>query len=323
MTLFIDDEFNFRWKNVFKYIGIPIICIILFFVFNPFYTVSSTERGLKFTWGAIQNEVIEPGLHVKVPIAQRIEKISILPIETVLSIPVGEDGAITKDNQTVGVELVSFFRYDESQLVEMYRSLGEKKALSVINTAIKESVKNVIGTYTIFTIAENQGQIVRETTNVLREKLNSYPLTITEVRILNWDWSDDYDEQIKVTMQRAQQVKQKEQELLIAQTEAQKSVALAEAEKRVAIERAEGDKLSRIAKAQAEFESAKLMADARAEEGRGEREYNNSIAGTLNIQIKLKELDIEKERVKKWNGVYVPTNNYGPIPIASGSVFGK
>jgi hypothetical protein len=77
-----------------------------------------------------------------------------------------------------------------------------------------------------------------------------------------------------------------------------------------------------IEKAKGEFESAKLKADARAEQGRGERDYNNSIASTLNIQIRLKELEIESDRVRKWDGKYVPTNNYGPIPISQGSIQG-
>ena len=35
----------------------------------------------------------------------------------------------------------------------------------------------------------------------------------------------------------------------------------------------------------------------------------------MELEIALKELEIEKLRVEKWNGVYVPINNYGPIPV--------
>ena len=29
------------------------------------------------------------------------------------------------------------------------------------------------------------------------------------------------------------------------------------------------------------------------------------------------------ERIAKWNGEYVPTNNYGPIPVQTGGVQGR
>ena len=40
----------------------------------------------------------------------------------------------------------------------------------------------------------------------------------------------------------------------------------------------------------------------------------------MEYQIKMRELDIEEQRVKKWNWQYVSTNNYGPIPVAQSSL---
>jgi hypothetical protein len=39
--------------------------------------------------------------------------------------------------------------------------------------------------------------------------------------------------------------------------------------------------------------------------------------------LKLKALDIEATRVDKWDGHYVANNNYGPIPVQTGSIQGK
>jgi regulator of protease activity HflC (stomatin/prohibitin superfamily) len=305
---FYDQKGGIKYKNIFIILGIVIFLLLI----NPFYIVQSTERGLLFNWGAIENKVVSPGLNFKIPFVQNVHKISILPIVTKVNIPVGGDGAITKDNQTIGTEIVAFYRYDESQLVKMYSSIGEEKAKNIIETGLKEAVKSTIGTYSIFTIAERQKDIVKEALAALKAKVSEYPMTITEIRILNWDWSDEYDKQIDLTMKRAQEVKQKEQELIITQTETQKLVAQAEAEKKVTIAKAEG-----------EFAAAKLQADARAEQGRGEKDYNNAIAATLNIQIRLKELEIEMIKANAWDGHYVPNNMYGPIPISQGGIQGK
>ena len=142
--------------------------------------------------------------------------------------------------------------------------------------------------------------------------MKNYPIELTELKINNYDWSDDFDAQIKETMNRSQQVKQKEQELLITEQEAQKKVKEAEAEKTALITRAEGEKAAAV-----------LKAEAKAAEGEGIRKYNESIARTIEIQLKLRQLDIEEKRVDKWDGHYVPNNNYGPIPVQSGNIQGK
>jgi hypothetical protein len=35
----------------------------------------------------------------------------------------------------------------------------------------------------------------------------------------------------------------------------------------------------------------------------------------MELELKLKTLEIEKILAEKWNGVRVPQNNYGPIPV--------
>lgn len=36
----------------------------------------------------------------------------------------------------------------------------------------------------------------------------------------------------------------------------------------------------------------------------------------MELEIELKKLEIEKIKAEKWNGQYVPINNYGPIPVS-------
>lgn len=40
----------------------------------------------------------------------------------------------------------------------------------------------------------------------------------------------------------------------------------------------------------------------------------------MTLELKLRELEIEKIKAERWNGQYVPTNNYGPIPVQTGSI---
>ena len=278
---------------------------------NPCVIIDSTERGLMFNWGAIQPEAMGQGIHWRTPIAQHVEKVTILPIQLDHKVQVNSDGAITKDNQTIGADLTVFYKYKEAELVKMWKDYGISNIENIITQTLRESFKAVIGQYDIFKLPLVQDEIRGNTWNELQKKLSGYPIEVTELKVVNYDWSDAFDTQIQQTMERAQQVKQKEQELLIAEQEAQKQVKKAEAEKTSTITIAEGAK-----------EAARLNAEAKALEGEGIRKYNESVATNWEIELKKMQLNIELQRVEKWNGQYVPVNNYGPIPVQTGSILG-
>jgi len=100
-------------------------------------------------------------------------------------------------------------------------------------------------------------------------------------------------------------------------------VKIAESERNALIAKAEGEKQQQILIAQGALESAKLAAEAKVVEGEAIRKYNEKIAQNLNVQVKMKELDNEAKRIEKWNGQYVATNNYGPIPVQTGAIKGE
>ena len=132
-------------------------------------------------------------------------------------------------------------------------------------------------------------------------------IEVTQLTISNWDWSDDFDKNIKETMNRTQQVRQAEQDLKLAETNAQKQVAEAEAAKKAAEQTAEAD----LIKAQKAAEAKQVEADALAY-------YNAKVAQNQALEIRLKELEIQLERAKRWDGREVP--EYVPLTAAGGVV---
>jgi regulator of protease activity HflC (stomatin/prohibitin superfamily) len=246
------------------------------------------------------------------PIRDKVKEVTIQPIQLDHRVEVGKDGAITKDNQTIGAEITVFYKYKVDDLTTMYRQYGEKKMESIVNQTLRESFKTIIGGYDIFKLPTIQDEIRGKVWQDFQSKLTAYPIEVTELKIVNYDWSEQFDAQIAETMNRSQQVKQKEQELLISQNEQQKKVKEADAEKQATVVRAEGAR-----------DAAKLQAEAKALEGEGIKKYNESIASKWDIELKKMELEIAKIKAEKWNGVFVPTNNYSPIPLQIGDIQGR
>lgn len=302
-------QFKYVWRIV--KIAVPSL-VLLIILLGSFQVVGPTERGIRITLGSADDTVLESGVHLKWPLIQHIETISIQPIQTTYNVEVNHDGAITKDNQTVGSNVTVFYKYKNDgtpvgSLVNMYKNFGEKKIQDVVYASIREAFKQVIGKYTIFDIAMSQAKIQEEFRTLFTEKIAYLPITITDSKITNYDWSDQFDNQIQETMSKAQQVKQAEQDKLITEQQSQKLVVQAESEKKALVTKAEGD----LAK-------AKLDAEAKVVAGEAIQKYNQAVEANITTEIRFRELANERARIDKWNGAFVANNNYGPIPVQTG-----
>ena len=54
-----------------------ILIIIMILVLNPFVTVSAGQRGVVLNWGAFNGQILDPGLHFRIPIAQAVVKMDV------------------------------------------------------------------------------------------------------------------------------------------------------------------------------------------------------------------------------------------------------
>ena len=295
---------NVTKRKIVKWIVIAIVSLIVLLTISPFTIVNSGNLGIVYKWGAIQDNVMQPGFHIIMPLQTKVEEVTVRPIQLDHKVEVGDDGAITKDNQTIGADLIIFYSYKPTDIVRMSRDFGEEKMQSIIIQTLRQTLKETVGFYEISLLPVSQDEIRNKTTEKLRAQWADYPITITELKIVNYNWSDEFDTQIKATVEMAQQVKLAEQIKLKTKQEQE-----------VAINKADADKQSTILQAEGELESAKLRAEARKVEGEGIKSYNQSVQVNLDAEIKFRQLEIDKIKAEKWNGQYVPNNMYGPIPV--------
>src|SRR5574344_1028514 len=116
-----EDQFSVFIKKII--IGVVATLVVLITLSNSFYTVKSTERGVLSTFGKVEEKVVEPGLHAKVPFVQRIDKYTIVPQEYKLVVEcVGQSAALSKDNQSLGYTSVINYQYNESDVLELQRT---------------------------------------------------------------------------------------------------------------------------------------------------------------------------------------------------------
>ncbi len=287
--------------------GVVLVAIVVVCV-NSCTVVSPNERGVKVTLGQVEGDVIQPGMKFHAPFITRIRKFRLEPKTYEVSFSCGSDGAITKDMQTVGSTVAVRYIYDEKRIMDIVtRYQNDQVIQGAMRDNVKASLKETVGQYSIYDLVEKQNEVTSKVAQAMLTRMADYPIDISQTTITNWDWSDDFDKQIKETANRAQEVKKAEQDLKLAEQNAQKQVKEAEAKKAAIEQEAE----AALIKAQKEAEAKKVEADALAY-------YNSKVAQNYQVEIKLKELEIELEKAKKWDGRQVP--EYVPLTAAGGIV---
>ena len=225
-------------------IGIVVLIIVLILLFNAFTVVQAGHTGVIVTLGKVTESTLQEGLHLKVPFIQDIVMID----NRIVKLEVRTE-AFSKDLQTVETTLAINYRVDKNKSYSIYKNVGPNYEDVLITPAVNEVLKAITALYTAEESVTNRNMISEGLVEGLNEKLNGDGLYITDVNIINFDFSEAFISAIE-----EKQVAQ--QQLLKAETDKQKA----------------------ITNAQAEAESIRIKAQAEAD-------ANKTIAASLNEQV--------------------------------------
>ena len=224
-------------KRVTTIVVISLIALIL--VLSSIKVVEPGHTGVVVTMGKVEQTVLDEGFHLKIPFIQRVVEIDnrIVKLEV-------ETEAFSKDLQTVDTKLAINYRIDPAKSYSVYKNIGSGYENVLVVPAVNEVLKAITSKYTAEQSVTNRVLISDGLVEGLNEKLNDAGLYVTDVNIMDFEFTDAYINAIE-----EKQVAQ--QKLLTAETEKQTAITKAEAE-------AETTKI----KAEAEAEANKILSES-------------------------------------------------------------
>ena len=185
---------------------------------NCFTIVEAGHTGVVVTLGRVNEGVLQEGIHFKAPFVQDVIKID----NRIVKLEVDTE-AFSKDLQTVATTLAINYRVDTSKSYSIYKNIGADYEAVLVAPAVNEVLKAIVAQYTAEESVTNRSLISDGLVTGLNEKLNSIGLYVTDVNIINFDFSEAF-----ITAIEEKQVAQ--QQLLKAETEKQTAITNAEAE---------------------------------------------------------------------------------------------
>ena len=220
-----------------------VVALAAIIALNCVTIVKAGHTGVVVTLGKVNDNVLQEGLHFKAPFVQQVvmidNRITKLEVDT---------EAFSKDLQTVQTTLAINYRVDTAKSYSIYKNIGKDYETVLVVPAVNEVLKATTALYTAEESVTNRSLISEGLVNGLNEKLNEIGLYVTDVNIVNYDFSEAYINAIE-----EKQVAQ--QKLLKAETEKQTIITNAEAE-------AEALKIKAEAEAEANAIIAASITDA-------------------------------------------------------------
>ena len=202
------------------------------------------------------HKVAGAGLTIIIPFVDRVRSVVSLKQQT-MDVP--PQGVITKDNVTITIDTVVFYKVtDPAKAVYEIQSLKKGIEYLAITT-----IRDIVGKMDLDSTFSSRDMINEELRAILDEATDQWGCKIDRVEIKDITPPADIRDAMEKQMNAE---RNKRAQILQAEGERQSAITLAEGKKEAAILEAEAEKESRIRKAAGEAEAIKKVAEARANE---------------------------------------------------------
>lgn len=216
--------------------------ITLFFIiiFGVFYTIDAGDRGIILTFGKATNEVMQPGLHFKIPIAQSLVRTTVRTqtISFDNKQAVGDTSeysslaAASKDLQDVAIGSVINYHINEQDVLDIYKKYGgeENYQRNILEPIIRETVKATASQYTAEELVTKRQEFSDKVGKSLQDKFSTTSGVFEKYSVVNFEFSTDYSTAIEQKAVQAQLLEKSKIELETVKVQADTRIAQAEGE---------------------------------------------------------------------------------------------
>jgi regulator of protease activity HflC (stomatin/prohibitin superfamily) len=143
-----------------------VVVVAVWLAISGVRVVNQVERGVVFRLGKAQREVRRPGLTLLIPVVDRMKKVNV----QIVTMPVPTQEGITRDNVSVQVDAVVYFRVEEP----LRAAIAVQNYMFAIEQVAQTSLRSIIGKSDLDDLLSN------------REELNKGLALVIDSPALGW-----------------------------------------------------------------------------------------------------------------------------------------
>ena len=212
--------------------GVPVkalviigILIVILLFFRPFVQIGAGERGVVLNFGAVQDAVLDEGLHFRVPIMQ-----AIVAVDVKVQKSESEAAAASSDLQDVSSKVALNYHIIPEKANIVYQTIGLAFKERIIDPAVQEVVKAVTAKYTAEELITKRPAVSDAMKTALTERLLMHNIAVDAFSIVGFSFSKGFMEAIESKQTAEQLALKAKRDLDRIKIEAEQKITAARAE---------------------------------------------------------------------------------------------
>ncbi|MEN6331886.1 MAG: prohibitin family protein [Smithella sp.] len=204
-------------------IGGVILLILIFF--RPWVQVGAGQRGIVLDFGAVQKQVLEEGLHLRIPVMQQVVlmDVKVQKAET-------DAAAASADLQDVTSRIALNYHIVPDKANIVYQKIGIQFKERIIDPAILEVVKAVTAKYSAEELITKRPAVSEAMRVALAERLIANNIAVDAFSITIFSFSKIFTEAIESKQTAEQLALKAKRDLERIKIEAEQKITAARAE---------------------------------------------------------------------------------------------
>lgn len=199
--------------------------LVGFLYLSPWVQVGAGQRGVVLNFGAVQDRVLDEGLHFRVPVMQNvvIMDVKVQKAET--------DGiAASADLQDVSSKVALNYHVIPDKANVVYQTIGVQFKERIIDPAVQEVLKAVTAKYSAEELITKRPAVSEEMRATLAERLLVHNIAVNALSIVGFSFSKIFMEAIESKQTAEQLALKAKRDLDRIKIEAEQKITAAKAE---------------------------------------------------------------------------------------------
>ncbi|MFT6167719.1 MAG: regulator of protease activity HflC (stomatin/prohibitin superfamily) [Vicingaceae bacterium] len=210
-----------QWRSVI----IVAVLLVALFLFKPWVQVGAGERGIVQNFGAVQDEVLNEGIHFIIPVVQ-----TVIAMDVKIQKEVTDAASSSSDLQDVALSVALNYHIIPEKANIVYQTIGMQFKERIIDPAIQEVMKAVSARYTAEELITKRPAVSAEIQAALTARLMESYIMVDAFSIISFSFSQTFTDAIEAKQTAEQNALKAKRDLDRIKVEAEQTIAAATAE---------------------------------------------------------------------------------------------
>nr|WP_298792274.1 prohibitin family protein [uncultured Allomuricauda sp.] len=216
---------NVLKKGQWRSLIIIAVLVVLLLAFRPWVQVGAGERGVVQNFGAVQDKVLNEGIHFKIPIVQ-----TVILMDVKIQKAMTDAASSSSDLQDVDLSVALNYHIIPDKANLVYQTIGVQFKERIIDPAIQEVMKAVSARYTAEELITKRPAVSTEMQEALTSRLLASNIAVDAFSIISFSFSQTFTDAIEAKQTAEQNALKAKRDLDRIKVEAEQTIAAATAE---------------------------------------------------------------------------------------------